>query len=64
MKQKRIASSLYILLGIVLGMIPPVAYHLITTQHPPAPASLWDSRPCRMDPGPFDLRQHSATRSQ
>jgi hypothetical protein len=53
MKQKRIASSLYILLGIVLGMIPPVAYHLITTQHPPAPASLWDSRPCRMDPGPL-----------
>ncbi len=27
MKQKRIASSLFILLGIILGMIPPVFYH-------------------------------------
>jgi hypothetical protein len=53
MKQKRLASSLFILLGIVLGMIPPVAYHLITTRHPPAPTSLWDSRPCRMAPGPL-----------
>ncbi len=52
LKPKSLAS-LYILLGIVLGMIPPVAYHLITTQHPPAPVSLWDSRPCRMDPEPL-----------
>jgi hypothetical protein len=34
-----------------MGMIPPTAYHILTTQHPPAPVSLWDSRPCHIDPG-------------
>ncbi len=32
-------------------MIPPVFYHVLTTQHPLTPVSLWDSRPCRADPG-------------
>jgi hypothetical protein len=53
MKPQRISASFTILLGIVLGMIPPVAYHLITTRQPPAPVSFWDSRPCRADPGPL-----------
>jgi hypothetical protein len=52
-KPKRISASFYIPLGIVLGMIPPVAYHLITTRQLPVPVSFWDSRPCCADPGPL-----------
>jgi hypothetical protein len=53
MKQQRIASSLFLLLGIILGMMPPIAYHLISTRQPPAPISPWDSRPCRAAPSPL-----------
>lgn len=53
MKKSTIISSLLVISGIILGMIPPIVYHLLVTPHLPLPVSLWDSRPCRAAPGPL-----------
>jgi hypothetical protein len=51
----RIYPVIILLVGMVLGALPPIAYHLIVTRHAfpptvPTAASPWDSRPCAQHP--------------
>jgi len=41
----------FLVLGLLLGALPPVASHLLTTFQL-LPSSPWDSRPCHGHPGP------------